>query len=306
MELRHLKTFAAAAELQSFTRAAEVLGLTQAAVSQHVAALEKELKVALFDRSGRSAKTTEAGRRLYEYARRILDLLEEARRTVSQLPAGEVAGEMRIAASTVPAETLLPDLLMEFRRRCPRVREELAVSDSSEATAAVEAGRVDLGFVGELPRSSRLSSRPVARDELVLVVGPGHALAERKRRRLSLKQLAEHPLLVREPGSGSRRCVEHALDAAGLPPDRLSVAMEINSNDAIRAAVERGVGAAFLSLAAVRRDVEQGRLVQLTVEGLDAHRQLYLLTDPRRIPSPAVRAFLAFLDDWLGGRRGAD
>ena len=108
MELRHLKTFAAAAELQSFTRAAEILGLTQAAVSQLVAALEKEFRASLFERTGRSVDPNDRGRRLYEYAQKILDLVDEARHDVGQVTATTITGLLRIAVSTVPSELVLP------------------------------------------------------------------------------------------------------------------------------------------------------------------------------------------------------
>ncbi len=297
MEFRHLQTFAKAAEFLSFTRAAESLGLTQAAVSQHIAALERLLQVSLFERSGRKVVLTDAGRRLYDYARRILDLLDEAGREIARTEA-TIAGSMHIASSTVPAELLLPELLAEFRALHPDVHESITVSDSSAAAEAVESGEADLGFVGELPRSSRLKALPIAADQLVMVVSPQHVLARSKK--ASLRRLRTEPLIVREPASGSRRCVDQALEAAGLSPGELNITMEINSNDAIRAAVERGVGAAFLSSAAISHEIAEGRLVTVAVPGLRPQRQLYLITEVNRIPKPTVREFLAF----VSGRKG--
>ncbi|MBW3542162.1 MAG: LysR family transcriptional regulator [Planctomycetes bacterium] len=299
MELRHLRTFAAAAELQSFTQAARRLSLTQAAVSQHVAALEKELKVSLFARSGRSVSPTDAGRRLYDYARRILDLLAEAEHEVGDA-SQVVRGTLSIAASTVPAESLLPELLLEFHERHPDVRPVVIVSDSAAATRAVENDEAELGFIGEPPHASQLASRPLASDELVLVLPAEHELARRKR--LKPADLAGLSFLMREPGSGSRRCVEHALEQAGLSPGELTVALEMNSNDAIRRAVERGAGAAFLSRAVVKHELEAGRLKTVAVEGFTAERQLYLITHVGRIATPPARAFLEFLGEKLPAR----
>ncbi|MFQ5732584.1 MAG: selenium metabolism-associated LysR family transcriptional regulator [Planctomycetaceae bacterium] len=292
MELRHLKSFAAAAERLSFTRAAEVLELTQAAVSQQIAALEKELGTELFERRGRGVSLTAAGRRLYEYARQILDLIEEASRRVGE-GEGRVSGDLRVATSSVPAEWLVPELLAAFRGRYPEVHESLAVSDSSVATAAVEAGEADVGFVGEFPRSSKLEAKAVAEDELVLVVAADHPFAAKGA--MTLKQLRREALIVREPGSGSRRCLERALEEHGLPPAELDIAMEVNSNDAIRAAVERGVGVAFLSQRDKRHEVG---LVCLKIRGFRPRRQLYVIHDPgRALPTPA-RRFLAFVEEW--------
>ena len=295
MEFRHLKTLALAAEFESFTKAAHSLKLTQAAVSQHIAALEKQMNVLLFERVGRTVELTDAGRRLYDYARRILDLVEEAKREVGHV-ASTIAGRLRIASSTVPAERLLPELLAGFRELQPDVSESVTVSDSSEAANAVESGEADVGFVGELPRSPRLKAEAIATDQLVLVVSSQHALAQQGK--ATLKRLRSEPLIVREVGSGSRHCVEQALKTAGLSPDELQIAMEVNSNEAIRAAVEKGLGAAFLSRATISREIDEGRLVPITLSGVRLQRQLYFVTDPQRISKPTLRAFLAFVEQW--------
>ena len=296
MELRQLRTFAAAAERESFTRAAVALDLTQAAVSQQVATLEKELAAELFERVGRGVRLTEPGRRFYDYVRKILDLVDEASLQVGDAKQ-PVSGDLHIATSTVPSEWLLPELLSVFRARWPQIRESLAVSDSSMAAAAVEAGEADVGFVGELPRSSKLEARAVAEDELVLVVAADHPLAQKGA--TTLKQLCREAQIVREPGSGSRRCIERALEEHGISPSELTIAMEVNSNDAIRAAVERGVGVAFLSQQTKRHSIG---VVPVKVRGFRPRRQLYIITDPRHIPSAPARLFLAFVEEWRIGR----
>jgi len=292
MELRQLHTFAAAAERESFTRAAEVLSLTQAAVSQQVAALESELGVELFERQGRGVCLTEDGRKLYEYAQQIIELVEEVSLQVGGAER-QLSGTLRIASSTVPSEWLLPELLAEFRARWPNVRESLVVSDSSVAMATVEAGEADVGFVGEMPRSSALEARAVAEDELVLFVADDHPMAGKST--ATLKQICREAMIVREPGSGSRRCVEQSLKEHGLSPTDLTVAMEVNSNDAIRAAVERGMGVAFLSQRASRN---QNGLSPVKVRGFRPRRQLYVIRDPVRIPPRPARKFLEFVEQW--------
>ncbi len=299
MDLRHLETFAAAAEHGSFTRAAQSLSITQAAVSKHVAALEEQLQVTLFERSGRSMALTEAGQRLYDHARRIFDLMDEAALDLGQA-AASVHGTLRIAASSVPAQSLVPKLLAEFHELYPDVHESVVVSDSAEATAAVENAAAEVGIVGEMPNSPRIRARPIADDELVLVVSPHHPLAVR--RKVTLAELRQAPLIVREAGSGSQHCVERALDAAGLAPGQLQVAMQMNSIDAIRAAVASGAGAAFLSRDTVQRDVDDGRLVPVPVQGVRARRQLYLITNIKRIPTPAGRAFATFVEQRLAAK----
>jgi DNA-binding transcriptional LysR family regulator len=294
MEIRHLLTFVTAAESRSFTRAGETLGLTQAAVSQHVRALERELRTALFDRGPRSVTLTGAGQRVYDQARRILALVDDIRREVGQQP-DALGGTIRIASSTVPSEWLLPELLAKFRALYPGVQESVCVFGSEGAIRAVESGAAELGFVGEPPRAGTLSARSVARDELILVVGPGHEFA--RRTRIPQDALRGQPLIVRELGSASRRCVEQALAQAGLPMGELRAAMEINANDAIRASVERGLGVAFLSRRSVSREIRDQRLVPVEIEGLRVLRELYLITDPQRLPTRVVRAFLEVLEE---------
>lgn len=296
MELRHLQSFTKAAELQSFTRAAEELSLTQAAVSQHIAALEKELDVSLFDRAGRTMIPTDSGHRLYDLARQILNLVDEVRSEVGQKTT-RMTGTLRIATSTVPAETILPELLEAFRQCHPDVRESITVSDSKAAAEAIESGKADLAFVGDIPEDFSLSALPLCEDYLILVVSCNHLPAKKKR--ITLEQLQTEPLIVRESGSGSRRCVERALREAGISVRDLNIVMEVNSNDAIRSAVERGLGATFLSQRIVERDIAEGRLISIPVENLNFKRQLSIVTNPDRIPTGPLRAFLSFLDGWL-------
>jgi DNA-binding transcriptional LysR family regulator len=300
MELRHLKSLVAVAECESFTRAAQSLQLTQAGVSKHIAALEENVGTPLLERSGRSVRLTQAGSRLYAYARQILDLVELARRELG-VSDRMVEGPLRIAASTVPAQSLVPELLAQFHELYPQVRESVTVSDSSAAMQAVEEGQADVGLVGELPYSASVQARAIADDELLLVVSPEHPLA--KSRKVTPQRLRSEPIVVREPGSGSRRCVERALDSVGLCAGDMTIAMEMNSNEAIRGAVERGVGAAFLSRVVVAQALAEKKLALVDVKGLHVRRHLFLISSARRPLPPAGRAFLEFAERWRPRQR---
>jgi LysR family transcriptional regulator, low CO2-responsive transcriptional regulator len=291
--LPHLDTFAEAAERSSFTAAARALGITQAAVSQRIQALERELGVALFRRARGKVELTDAGRRLHEYARRILELHGEARAQVTgrETP---VAGELAIAASSVPGDHLLPALLAAFGPKHPHVRVRATVSDSADVIGQLERGEVSVGLVGQKPDDPHLEARHLAGDRMVLVVPPGHALARKKS--VSLAALAAHPLILRESGSGLRHSFEAALARAGRSLADLRVALELGSNEAIQGAVLRGVGVAVLSALAVRKEVTAGRLVALTIDGLVCDREMFVVTDRRRVlPTPA-RLFVNLLE----------
>jgi DNA-binding transcriptional LysR family regulator len=292
-QLPHLGTFAKAAELSSFTGAAKALRVTQAAVSQRVQALEQALGTPLFRRRGGRVLLTEAGRKLYDYAQRILELHREARRVVTGREA-PVAEELLLAASSVPGEHLLPALLTDFRRTHPHVRVRATVGDSMGVMAQVERGEVSLGLVGRKADRPHLEFRFLARDRLVLVVPPGHPLSQRKR--VSVAQLAGHALVLREVGSGSRHCFEKSLERAGLSPAGLRVALELGSNEAVKDAVLRGVGVAVLSVYAVQKELREGRLRAVAVTGLRCERDLFIVSDRRRVLPLPARVFLTFLD----------
>jgi DNA-binding transcriptional LysR family regulator len=292
-ELPHLETFAEAAERSSFTAAARHLALTQAAVSQRVQALERELGVPLFRRTGGRVELTDAGRRLHDYARRILALHDEARGAVTGREA-PVTGELAIAASSVPGEHLLPAVLAAFSAKHPQVRVQAAVSDSAAVIELVRSGAVSVGLVGRRTDGADLEFRHLANDRIVIVAPPGHALGRKKR--VTLARLAAHPLVLRETGSGLRHCFEKALERAGASLSTLRLGLELGSNEAIKEAVLRGAGVAVLSALAVRKDVAAGRLLALEVEGLGCNRELFVVTDRRRVLSPPARMFVTLLE----------
>jgi DNA-binding transcriptional LysR family regulator len=292
-QLPHLETFSKAAELSSFTGAAKALRLTQATISQRVAALEKTLGTSLFKRQGGRVLLTEAGRKLYDHAQRILDLHRLARREISGHEA-PLAGELSIAASSIPGEHLLPALLSVFGHNHPNIRVRATVSDSMGVMAQVERGEVSLGLVGRKAENLDLDFRYLASDRMVLVVPPGHALSRRKK--VSVKQLPRYPLILREAGSGLRHCFEKSLEKAGLSVADLRVALELGSNEAIKEAVLRGVGIAILSSYAVRKELKARRLRAVTVSDLYCDREMYIVHDKRRVLPLPARQFLVFLD----------
>jgi DNA-binding transcriptional LysR family regulator len=296
-QLPHLETFSQAAELSSFTAAAKALRLTQAAVSQRIAALERDLGVSLFRRRGGSVLLTEAGHRLHAYAIRIIQLHQEARQEVAGRQVS-ITGELSLAASSVPGEHLLAPLLTVFQQRHPHVRVNATVGDSEAVLRRIERGQAHLGLVGMKSDSPYLDYRCFACDTLAVIVPSRHAWIRRKQ--VSLLQLAEQPLIVREAGSGSRWCLEHALREAGKSLSDLRVVLELGSNESIKEAVLQGLGLAVLSTHAVENEVRAGRLHALTIRGLPLLREMFAVWDRRRVLPIPARLFLDLLEPCKG------
>jgi len=291
-QLPYLETFAKAAELSSFTAAARALGMTQAAVSQRIQALEQVLKEPMFQRLGGHVLLTDAGHRLYSFAERILTLHREAIQDITGRES-PLVGEVTLAASSVPGEHLLPDLLAAFQERHPHIQVRATVTDSQQVLQQVEHGQVHLGLIGGKKVSPHLEFRCFAKDELVLVVSAKHLWAKRKR--ITLAQLLEQPLILREAGSGSRWCLEQALASTGNSLYDLQVTLELGSNETIKEAVLRGMGAAILSKRAVQKELQAGQLCALQITGLSLGREMFATWDKRRVLPIPAKLFLDIL-----------
>ena len=276
MENFRLKVFRTVAEAMSFRKAAEVLHLSQPAVSQQIRALEEEARVRLFDRAGgdghgNQIALTEAGRVLLGYANRAAATMAEAERALAALN-HEVTGELRLGASTTVAQYLLPRILGAFLKQYPHVRMSVVSGNTEEIAAAVAEGKVALGIIEGPAMRRDVKTEPMAPDELVLIVSPGHAWSQRKGG-IPAAELATVPLLLRERGSGSRRVVERALKEAGLPLKSLKVAMELDSTEAIISGVEAELGVGFVSRWAVGKVLRLGSVKVVKVVGLRMVRE---------------------------------
>lgn len=290
--LPYLGTFSKVAELNSFTAAAKELGLTQAAVSQRIHSLEHALDVSLFDRHGGRAALNEAGRQLHPFAQRIMALHRDAISEVTGRSA-TIAGELILAASSIPGEHLLPAMLSEFRRSYPEIRVRVAVTDSSAVIRDIEAGEAHLGLVGGKIDNPHLQFEGFATDEMVVIVPPNHAW--NRWQRISLKRLAKEPLILREPGSGSRWCLEQALAQHDSSISQLQVTLELGSNEAIKEAVLQGLGTSVISIYAVEKELRSKQLHAVRITDVALKREFFVVRDTRRpLPAPAS-VFLEFL-----------
>jgi DNA-binding transcriptional LysR family regulator len=290
LNLHHVRIFTAIVEYGGFTKAAQMLRLSQPAVSKSLNELERQLHVALLDRSGKSVALTEAGRTLYARAGELFGVEREAERELRELR-GLKRGVLRVAASTTIATYLLPPYLGRFHTRHPGVRIRTTSANTRAVLRALLEFRVDVALVEGPIEHPRVQVVPWRDDELVVIAAPGHPL--RADGFVDIHRLADEQFLVREPGSGTRVVTERALAAHGV---RLRRTIRVGGTEAIKQAVAAGLGLGIVSRAAAVDQLVLGRIVVLPVRELEIRRtlaQIKLRDRPTTIAGRELEALLA-------------
>ncbi len=269
-----------------------------------VAELEESLGTPLFDRLPRGVRLTDAGETLLGYAQRIAALEEEAGRAMRELR-GLQRGRLAVGASTTIGSYLLPALLGEFRRRHPAVALELTIGNTDDIKHRLIDRTLDLGLTeGAPPEDHELHTRIFHEDELVVIAPPDHPFAanapgKKRPRPITGRQLCSQPLIVREPGSGTREVVDRALASGQAQPK--NVALTLSSTEAIKRAVAAGLGLAVVSRLCVTLELAGRLLVEVPVRDIRLRRPLHELTLRARQASPSVQAFAALLEKLRAG-----
>ena len=292
METRQLAAFCEVVERKSFSHAAERLGVTQPAVSLQVRSLEKRLGTKLLDRSGRRVEPTEAGQRLYRLAQRMLTLEDQLLEEVSSADAvGVLRGELALGASTGPGGTVVPVLLGEFQREHPELSVALSISDTNRVIEQVAERELELGIVGASPRHRGVVFEPFFRDEVILVVPPGHRFAGKE---ISLADLRGEPLILMQEGAGVRQVIEHELRNGPVRLRDLDVHLELGLQESVKSAVAAGFGVTFISRSGVEAELAAGTIASARVKGLEPAREISLVRPAGRSPTRAAEAFIEF------------
>ena len=292
--LRQLRIFTSVIEQRSFTRAAEALSLTQPAVTHQMQALARAVGRPLLDPGSRAPVLTAVGQALHDRAGRILAMVGDAQEAMDDV-AGLRAGRVHVAGDTTVGIYVLPDAMAAFHREHPGVALSLDVVNRAQVRELLLEGIADVGVIGTLWDDDVLDAEPFLENSLMCFCAPGHPLAEREP--LQPVDLLDGPLLLREPGSGTRESAERILRDAGVEP---VPAMEMASNGALKRAVAGGLGVTVLSTYAVRLELQVGLLRPLRVAGFPVERMWHVTWTRERLLSPAAAAFRAFLHspDW--------
>lgn len=260
---RRLQVFHAVARLLSFTKAAETLHMTQPAVTFQIRQLEEYFNTRLFDRVHNRISLTEAGTLVYGYADRIFDLYAEMDRSVREIT-GEVNGSLTIGASTTIAEYMLPALLGDFKDSYPDVTIHLKVSNTEGIVSMVEHNTIDLGVVESQVGNRNLVVEPCRDDHLVVIVPPNHALATRNK--LCFQDILEFPFICREEGSGTREVIGEYMGNLDSCTTGLKIAMELGSPEAVKGAVEAGMGVSVVSSATIQKELRLQTLIAIPLD----------------------------------------
>lgn len=299
LTLRRLEIFVRVAESGHATAAGKELGLTQAAVSMALAQLEKYHGAPLFQRRERTLHLNEKGRMLLPLAKNILSRVEQLR-LMLDTSWDEPIGHLHIGASTTIGNYVLPLLMGAFVRCYPRAQVQLMVGNTEAVEQAVASSALDVGLIEGPCHSAELECTPWRDDELLVICAPQHAWAGAKLVRR--EQLKGENWIVREPGSGTREVFEAAL---GFKVDQLEQRLELGHTEAIKKAVQAGLGVSCLSRLTLETELERGQVAAVNTE-LKLTRQLSIVTWRARQHGALTRACLSMLRAGMKGRDSAD
>jgi DNA-binding transcriptional LysR family regulator len=286
LTLRQLRIFKTVVDQRNFTRAAEQLSLTQPAVTHQMQTLARALGQPLFQ-TGRNFELTPVGRAVHERAGLVLALIRETGEAIDEL-VGLKRGAVRVAGDTTVSVYVLPDALAAFHRLHPDIELSLEVVRRDVVRDLLLRGEVDIGILSVTGNDPLLAYEPLMENEFMCFAAPTHPLASRKN--LEPRDLAGAPLMVREPGSGTREASDEVLNPVGVRPD-----VVMANNGALKRAVAGGLGATIISVHSVHLELSLGLLKALDVKGFPVCRTWHSAWVAERLLSPAAQAFRTFL-----------
>ena len=292
MNLKQLELFVTIASTGSFSKGAEAACVTQSTASQHIATLEELCGVRLFDRTGRGAVPTEAGKIMLTHAQQVLKSMKEVEQAMLQFRRADGV-ELSIGGSTIPGTYLLPKAVAALRVSDPGISVKVEIGDSSEILVKLREEHIEIGIIGATADERQFTSESLGPDVILLVARAGHSWCERSE--IQPEELLNEPIVMREKGSGTNDVVDEALRRQGIKTADLKVSSVMSSSEAIRQAVLAGCGVAFISELAVREDLKNGELVAINLAGISITRTFSLVSRKGRVLSPAAVQFSRML-----------
>lgn len=286
--LRQLEVFSAVARNQSFTRAAEMLHLSQPGVSMQIKQLESSIGLQLFEHVGKKIFLTNAGREMFVYSQSISQMLEEAEVVIEELK-GVQSGKLAISVATT-ASHFATRLLAAFSKQHEGVTISLDITNREALRMQLELNERDLVIMGQPPKGLEVDSEEIMENPLVMIAPAGHPLANEKN--ILLTHFANEQFVVREQGSGTRGAIERFFEQHGVA---FNTGIEMTSNEAIKQAVEAGLGLGIVSIHTLELELETKRLQMLDVVDFPILRHWYIMQRKGKRLSPAAQEFKSFV-----------
>lgn len=297
MNLKQLEAFVQVSESGSFSKAAKELFLTQPTISAHISSLEKELNVRLFIRNTKEVSLSDDGKDLYRYAKQITDL-EKAIEERFYMDSDDGKHFITIAASTIPAQYLLPKVLTCYRERYPKEQIKIMETDSSEVVTQVVDHMVDVGFTGTVLEKKHCKYIPFYKDELAVITPdtPEYRILKEQNRD-DIDWIKRKPLILREEGSGTRKEAEKQLKNAGISMEALDIVASIANQETIKKSVKQGMGITVLSRLAA--EDEDGLLI-FPIPGADEGRDINLVYNKNYQMTRSADRFIRIVKEVYG------
>ena len=292
MNLKQLEAFVQVAEGGSFSKAAKKLYLTQPTISAHIASLEKELNVRLFVRNTKEVSLSEDGKDLYKYARQMVDL---EKKIDERFGTREEGGKhcITIAASTIPAQYLLPKVLMRFNEKYPEEQLKIMETDSAKVVTQIVEHMADVGFTGTVLEKKHCKYMPFYKDELVIIT-PNTEKYQKLKDHMTddISWLLEEHVILREEGSGTRKEAEKQLKQAGVDLSDLDIIASIENQETIKKSVRQGMGISILSKLATADEAEAGYVLAFPIPKADKGRDINLVYNKNYQLSRSAERFI--------------
>ncbi|ALC89568.1 LysR family transcriptional regulator [Bacillus sp. FJAT-18017] len=289
MDFHQLVVFTKVVEHKSFSKAAEEIFLSQSTVSSHIQSLEKMLNVKLFDRVGRENILTPHGERLYHWAQKLLLMKDEALLDLNQ-GMTEFRGVIRMAASSVPSQFILPKMVKQFRNEYPAATFNISQFPSRAVADKVLNGSVDFGVLGEKYENEKLEYFPLLKERLVLVT----PLELKLKGKVQIQDVISYPFVMRHSDSGTNSIFERFLKKNGLPKDQLNIIAYTDSGQSLIQFVRQGIGISVMSEIAARDYADQNLVNLYSIEGFEEDRYFYLVYNLQKTLPLISRLFVNF------------
>ena len=292
MNLKQLEAFVQVAEGGSFSKAAKELYLTQPTISAHIASLEKELSVRLFVRNTKEVGLSDDGKDLYKYARQIVDLEKKIEERFGEKDSGEKHC-ITIAASTIPAQYLLPKVLIRFNERYPEEQIKIIETDSTKVVTQIVEHMADVGFTGTVLEKKHCKYIPFYKDELVIITPNTEKYRKLKQESPEdIRWILDEHVIMREEGSGTRKEAKKQLKRAGVNPSELDIIASIENQETIKKSVRQGMGVSVLSRLATKDETRDGYVLAFPIPKADDWRDINLVYNKNYQLSGSAERFI--------------